>query len=188
MRDGKTILSPGQMEHFGCQVFDKTLIVTGRDPFFVTPNGFRIPMAVYSGLPYVQLRPPTDSELHDSSVPHIDLTSPHTWDPKCLDSIPSEDWYESQANTLLDDGEFPLDSMGNLRDFETDADLDLTDQQYTSVDRRTIVADLAALILEELQPTRDCLVQTRAQKQRATSGGDFGSHVGIRIKGLAIVK
>ena len=40
MTDGKTILSPGQLEHFGCQVYDKPSIVLGKDPFFVTPNGF----------------------------------------------------------------------------------------------------------------------------------------------------
>ena len=166
MTDGKTILSPGQLEHFGCQVYDKPSIVLGKDPFFVTPNGFRVPMAVSSGLPYVQLRPPTDQELHDSQIPHIDLTSPHPWDPKCLDSVPADGWYKAQDNTILDDGEFPLDSMGKLRDYEDDIDLDLSDRQHKSMDRPDTIAYLASVISDELTPGRSCMVQTRAQRQR----------------------
>ena len=55
MRDGKTILSPGQMEHFGCQVHDKAKGITGTDPFFQSPEGFKVPMAMRGGLPYVQI-------------------------------------------------------------------------------------------------------------------------------------
>ncbi|CAB9515648.1 Retrotransposon protein [Seminavis robusta] len=77
MSHGKTILSPGQLELFGCRVHNKALTVTGLDTYFVTPNGFRVPMAIQSGLPYVQLPPPTDQELSDSSIPHVYLTSPH---------------------------------------------------------------------------------------------------------------
>ena len=43
MPNGKSILSPGQMEYFGCQVFDRARHVTGTDPFFVTPKAFVFP-------------------------------------------------------------------------------------------------------------------------------------------------
>ena len=39
MSDGKTILSPAQLEAFGCKVHDRTKRVSGKDPFFETPCG-----------------------------------------------------------------------------------------------------------------------------------------------------
>ncbi|CAB9524801.1 Retrotransposon protein [Seminavis robusta] len=149
MSHGKTILSPGQLEHFGCRVHDKALTVTGLDPYFVTPNGFRVPMAIQSGLPYVQLRPPTDQELSDSSIPHVDLTSPHAWDPSCLDSVPADDWFLQQDNTLYDDGEFPLDPLGRLRVFDDDF-VDHSDRQNQSIDRRGIMEAMAHIISDEI--------------------------------------
>ncbi|CAB9529787.1 Retrotransposon protein [Seminavis robusta] len=196
MSNGKTILSPGQLEHFGCRVHDKALTVTGLDPYFVTPNGFRVPMAIKSGLPYVQLRPPTDQELSDSSIPHVDLTSPHAWDPSCLDSVPADDWFTQQDNTLYDDGEFPLDPLGRLRAFDDDF-IDHSDRQNQSIDRRGIVEAMAHIISDEIDlppllereshgydsdssddsdgyasdpdPIWQCHVQTRAQRRRRHS-------------------
>ncbi|CAB9525513.1 Retrotransposon protein [Seminavis robusta] len=149
MSRGKTILSPGQLEHFGCDVHDKSRLSTGTDPYFVTPNGFRIPMAVKSGLPYVQLRPPTDDELDDSAIPHVDLTSPHVWDPSCLDSVPAADWFDQQNNDLYDDGESPLDPLGKLRDFDDDFN-DCSDRNHLSIYRRGIIKAMAHLIDDEL--------------------------------------
>ena len=94
MHDGKTILSPGQLEHFGCQVFDRPKCVTGVHPYMSTPCGRMVPMAMQHGLPYVNFRPPTDSELEDLSIPRVVLTSPHNWNPACLDSEPPDNWFD----------------------------------------------------------------------------------------------
>ncbi|CAB9503626.1 Retrotransposon protein [Seminavis robusta] len=186
MSNGKTILSPGQLEHFRCRVHDKALTVTGLDPHFVAPNGFRVPMAIKSGLPYVQLRPP-------SSIPHVDLTSPHAWDPSCLDSVPADDWFLQQDNSLYDDGEFPLDPLGRLRAFADDF-INHSDRQNQSIDRRGIVEAMAHIISDEIDlpplleweshgydsdssddsdgyasdpdPLWQCHVQTRAQRRQ----------------------
>ncbi|CAB9531393.1 Retrotransposon protein [Seminavis robusta] len=152
MYDGRTIACPGQMEHFGCCVHEKAKTVTGVDPYFVTPNGFRVPMAMRNGLPYVDWRPPTDAEMEDDSIPLIDLTSPHPWDPSCLDSVPSDDWYDTQSTTVLDDADSPLDSLGRLKTMDANA---LTPSRPTpkqSIDRRGIIAAMADLVKDDLVP------------------------------------
>ena len=60
-------------------------------------------MSVRNGLAYVDFRPPTDDELEDPEIPRIHLTSPHKWDPRCMDSTPSEDWFDQQPDDILDD-------------------------------------------------------------------------------------
>ena len=131
MSDGKTILSPAQLEAFGCKVHDRTKRVSGKDPFFETPCGRRIPMAVRSGLLYTNFRPPTDAEMNDTSIPRIHVTSPHSWDPTVLDSVPASDWYKEQPLDVPLDDDFPLDSDGFLKESEEDA-LELDDRKYQS--------------------------------------------------------
>ena len=154
MSDGKTILSPGQLESFGCQVFDKAKRITGDDPYFITPCGRRIPMAVKFRLPYCKFRPPTDAEMADIGIPHIHITSPHTWDPRCLDSVPADDWYTTQDGAVLDDPEFPLDSNGQLRPSDEDL-LDHGDRAHQAIDRRGILAATAQMIASELYDSDD---------------------------------
>ena len=101
MQDGKTIISPGQLEYFGCEVFDRPKFVMKEHPYFVTPTGdFKVPMAIQSGLPYIKMRAPTDDELNDPDIPHVDVTSPQIWDPTCIDSVPPDDWYESNRTDI----------------------------------------------------------------------------------------
>ena len=155
MHDGKTIISPGQMEYFGCQVFDRPKFAMKAHPFLVTPTGdFKVPMAIQSGLPYIKMRAPTDDELNDPDIPHIDVTSPMVWDPTCLDSVPPEDWYESHRTTITDNGEFPLDPLGELR-YEDPDFVDHSDRHSQSLDRRGILVATANLIRDELYSSDD---------------------------------
>ena len=155
MYDGKTIISPGQMEYFGCQVFDRPKFTMKEHPFMVTPSGdFKVPMAIQAGLPYIKMRPPTDDELNDPDIPHIDVTSPMVWDPTCLDSVPPDDWYESHRTNITDNGEFPLDPLGELRHEDPDF-VDHSDRHSQSLDRRGILAATANLIRDELYYSDD---------------------------------
>jgi hypothetical protein len=56
--DSRTILSAGQLEAFlGCKVFKKSPRITQSTPFLVTPGGYRLPMSIRKGLPYIRMRP-----------------------------------------------------------------------------------------------------------------------------------
>ena len=50
----------------------------------ITPDGYHIPLSYCSGLPYMDMRPPSDEDL--ATLPHILLTSDDTWNPSSLDN------------------------------------------------------------------------------------------------------
>ena len=58
---GKTIHSSGQIEFFKNLVNDKSIKVGGKQ-HIKTNDGFTIPISIKSGLPYIPLRPYSDSE------------------------------------------------------------------------------------------------------------------------------
>lgn len=91
LNDYHTILSPQQLEHFGCQVFDKSSAVADVHPHLVTKERYRIPFVVRRGLVYMQARPYTDSEW--TTLPHIHITSPATWNPAILDCKVPDNWW-----------------------------------------------------------------------------------------------
>ena len=155
MTDGKTIISPGQLEHFGCTIYDRPKFVLRNHPYLVTPTGdFKIPIAIQGGLPYIKMRPPTDNELNDGKIPQVDVTHPSTWDPSCLDSMPPDDWYESNRTPISDNGALPLDPLGNPQEAEQDF-VDLSDRHSQSLDRRGILVATANLIRDELYSSDD---------------------------------
>ena len=79
---GTSIHSAAQFEAFKMTVDDRSKKVGGTQRIS-TPDGYSIPMNVRNGLPYISLRPPTDSELE--SLPHVIMTSDVDWDPSVLD-------------------------------------------------------------------------------------------------------
>ena len=71
----------------------------------VPPDGRIIPLAIKSGLPYLQLRPFTDAELHDPSLPQITMSFDLNWDPSVLDfEYPPGDtaWHSSAPHQGTD--------------------------------------------------------------------------------------
>ncbi len=58
-------------------------VMVDNSAFSPLAEGYNIPLSYHAGLPYMDLRPPTDAELH--SLTHIILTSDAVWDPSCLD-------------------------------------------------------------------------------------------------------
>ena len=99
---GDTVHSANQLRHFGNIVDDKPRAVGGKQ-YIQTPDGYKIDLSIRNGLAYMDMYPPSDSEL--DTLPHIMFTSDEIWDPECLDSEPkepSEDIYEQETIPLYD--------------------------------------------------------------------------------------
>ena len=79
---GHTIHSATQLRSFGTLVHEAPRI-TGGLQRIITPDGYHIPLSYRDGLPYMDMRPPTDNEY--DSLPHIILTSDTVWTPSTLD-------------------------------------------------------------------------------------------------------
>ncbi|CAJ1963053.1 unnamed protein product [Cylindrotheca closterium] len=63
---------------------DKSTKVGGQQRL-TTPDGFVLPLDIRNGLSYLRMRPPTDRELSNPDIPHVELTSDTDWDPSVLD-------------------------------------------------------------------------------------------------------
>ena len=96
----KTILSAAQLEHFGCDVYDKSPHVTHFQPFLSLPGGYRVPIAIRKGLPYIRMRKFRGAtELN--SLTHVPITSPAEWDPGILDAPVLASWFTDAPPHLL---------------------------------------------------------------------------------------
>ena len=81
---GRTIHSAVQMEAFGLDVDEKPR--KARHPGLqriVTPDGYVIPLSIRNGLPYMDMRYPTDADM--SKYPHVYFTEDTDWNPATLD-------------------------------------------------------------------------------------------------------
>ncbi len=99
---GRSIHAPGQWEHFGNLVHDKSKSVGG-EQLIKTLDGYYIPLDYENGLPRVKMKPFTDTEWEE--LPHVVVTSDMPWDPSVLDLNQTEDdeWYDALPD--LPDGE-----------------------------------------------------------------------------------
>ena len=80
---GKTIHSSSQLEWYKNEVNDKSSKVKGGEQRIITPDGYVLPLSIRNGLPYLQMKPPTQHDL--DTLPHVILTSDEDWDPTVLD-------------------------------------------------------------------------------------------------------
>ena len=71
--DGRSIACPGQMEHFGWAVNDKSYPVTKVVPTLTSLEGYVFPLESRDGLLFLQTRPFTDDEW--DTLPRIQMTS-----------------------------------------------------------------------------------------------------------------
>ena len=158
MPDGKTILlSAGQLEWHKCQVDEKPKAITGKTPSITTLEGYKIPISISKGLAYIRLRPPNDAEL--KSLPKVDLTSMHEWDPKVLDSTVKAEWYDEEPAEIVNELEerahmYPFDGYGGIKgeDEPEEAQSDHeNDREDRAINRATIKAFYAHTIKDELQ-------------------------------------
>ena len=93
----RTIHSAGQIEHYKNRVDDRSRVVGGTQRV-ISLDGHILPLTFRSGLPYLDMRPPTDDEL--DLLPHVVLTADTEWDPATLDD--EEGFYDADEG-LPDD-------------------------------------------------------------------------------------
>jgi hypothetical protein len=152
MPDGRTILSTGQMEHFKIKVNDKSKRVTGKTPSIITLEGQEIPMETRKGLPYISLRKGTKEEW--DTLPQIEITSPHEWDPSVLDCEVTNDWFTTRPKLPMHPGEAKYNDKGELvpqtvvEDVEEE-DSDDEDRRLKSLNRGGIKTFLSRLVKDE---------------------------------------
>ena len=169
MPDGKTILSSGQMEHFHWTIHDKSPRLTSQDAYCESPEGVKLPLGFRNGLPYLALRPFTDEEWN--TLPHIVASSPHPWDPACLDIIVEDTWYSQQPSTTPYYLESDYDEYGRLKPdrlhaLTTDDD-ELDDRPLIHpTNRADVAAFCSRLVAPELHHARHAFVQTRSQRRK----------------------
>lgn len=158
MPDGRTILSTGQMEDFGVLVNDKPKRVTNLIPFLQLNNGYRVPITIRKGLPYVDFHKYTDDDW--DSLPHIELTSPHPYDPYKIDSNVPDSWYDIKEKELQRlNRHSPFDAHGNLKEDPTpideEDDEDYDDRKRKGITRKEIRAYFHDIIRDEIDEDID---------------------------------
>ena len=79
---GKTIHSKNQLEHFRCVVLDTAKRHGGKQALY-TPEGYIVPMHMRNGLFYIDMKPPSDTDM--LQYPHTFTTTNHEWDPSIFD-------------------------------------------------------------------------------------------------------
>ena len=111
---GKTIHSAGQIKHFKNLVDNRSIKVGGKQ-YIWTNNGYKIPVSIKDGLPYMPLRPHTDKEWEN--LPHIVLISDVDWDPTVLDcsSEDCKEWFDVQTEYVKGPTSKLFDEFGNYR-------------------------------------------------------------------------
>lgn len=86
--NGKTIHSCVQLETHKQTMHDRSKKIGGMQCIEML-DGYIIPLNIRQGLPYMSIRPYTDSEWE--TLPHVILTTDVEWDPAILD-------YEQEDN------------------------------------------------------------------------------------------
>ena len=91
---GRSIHSCVQLESFGIKVDDRSKLL-GSLQSITTLEGYVLPLDFNNGLPYLPMRPYTDSEWN--ILPHVVFTSDVDWDPSSIDCRVSDDdqWYDA---------------------------------------------------------------------------------------------
>jgi hypothetical protein len=95
---GKTIHLAIQLKSFGNKVDDQSLKLKQGSQTISTLDGYVIPMNFINGLPYMPIRPYTDTE--HATLPRVILTSDVEWDPSISDQILTDDdtWFDAVAD------------------------------------------------------------------------------------------
>ena len=144
MPDTKLIISPLQLEAYGCTIMDKARALNGGEqPYIQTPDGYRIPLTMYQGLMYIDVRPVRDDEW--ATLPHSRITATNKWDPRIYNHDIKEDWDKDQPDPVEEHyREQPYNRIGRMKYEDNEED----DGEQTT--RAEIEANLTASIEDEL--------------------------------------
>jgi hypothetical protein len=109
-----------QLESFANDVNDKSICIPGGLQHIQTVDGYVFPLSIRGGLPYLGMRPYTDSEF--DLLPHVILTSDVNWDPRVLDfAIDGNDaWYDAISDNVNHSD--LLDVFGDYKGRTTDVE------------------------------------------------------------------
>jgi hypothetical protein len=122
---GKTIHSPVQLESFGLDVDDRPRLSSKRAgrQCITTPDGYKIPLKIRNGLPYMDMAYPDDDMM--AKYPHVYFTADQEWDPSIVDDeyeTFQEDIFEEEDDSLAYTS--PVNDFGELTgDLEYDIDV-----------------------------------------------------------------
>ena len=162
--DDLTILAPAQLEHYKWNVHEKSPHITGETPYLESPEGYKFPLSIRHGLPYLAMRPYTDQEWKD--LPHVIATSPFEWDPSCLDSSVDEEWFNQDPAPSPYFLQSDYDEFGNLKPGLHSASDDSDGDGDRPVQRSDVRAFATAHVSAELAAARSAFVSTRQQRLR----------------------
>ena len=95
---------------------NKSRILNGRQAIF-TVEGYVIPLNIILGLPRLRIRPYTDAEFEDDTIPHVIMTGESEWNPMVLDSILDDDenWFDAIQDLQIDPEINRFDEVGDYR-------------------------------------------------------------------------
>jgi hypothetical protein len=128
---GKTIHSSIQLESFGLDVDDRPRLLkrAGRQ-CITTPDGYKIPLKVRNGLPYLDMEYPDDDAM--GKYPHVYFTADQEWDPRIVDDEFDnfqEDVFEEEDDALAFSS--PVNDFGELTgNLEFDLDVMLMEVRH----------------------------------------------------------
>ena len=106
---GKTIHSSNQLKSFGVQIDDTPRKLKGSQ-CIKHPDGYVIPLSIRNGLPYMDMKCPSDEEMDE--YPHVIFTSDTQWDPDDLN-----DEYSLHEVEEVEDDNFPSFGPHDLSDY-----------------------------------------------------------------------
>jgi hypothetical protein len=115
----RTIHSCVQLKHFKNEVHDRSGKVGGLQRI-TTNDGYVFPLDIIGGLPYLKMRPYTDTEF--DTLPHVVLTSDRPFRHSVFDCTLSDkhDWYDNITNWSEGMGSYPFHLDGTYKHLEPD--------------------------------------------------------------------
>lgn len=169
---GRTIHSAVQMEAFGLDVDEKPR--KARHPGhqrIVTPDGYVIPLSIRNGLPYMDMRYPTDEDME--KYPHVYFTEDTDWNPATLDDeyVDDPDGFDRgayQSDLEEDDLTYNADvsDFGEFTNLSAERDIDTL---ITAVRRsRTILEQMVTKHVPKFEQLRPNFGWISAERIKAT--------------------
>ena len=151
---GKTIHSVSQLRHFGT-IVDDTPRQFGGKQRLETLDGYIIPLSIRSGLPYMDMSPPTQHEL--DCYPHVFFTADTEWHPQSIsDEYPVSSLELTEEDMLLSDYHpNSINSYGELLPFSREQDVHFRNVKPLPMDLDKLSPNFGFVPSQRIQHTLD---------------------------------